>query len=74
MKVTKEMILGELSNESEMVLSTAYLYAKNFDRYGEDITKAWITAIQQKVILEKAYNLGYSDALKSINKSKKELE
>lgn len=64
MKDKKQIMLDELSKEPEMVTATAYLYAKNFVRYGEDITKAWTTAVQQEAILRKAYNDGYSDALK----------
>lgn len=64
MKDKKQIMLDELSEEPEMVIATAYLYAKTFVRYGEDITEAWNTAVQQKAILEKAYNNGYSDALK----------
>ena len=64
MKDKKQKMLDELSKESEMIIATAYLYAKTFVRYGEDITKAWNTATQQRVILEKAYNDGYADAVK----------
>lgn len=60
----KQIMLDELSKEPEMVIATAYLYAKNYVHYGEDVTKAWATALQQNAILEKAYNNGYSDALK----------
>lgn len=64
MKDKKQIMLDELSKEPEMVTATAYLYAKNYVHYGEDVTKAWATAVQQNAILEKAYNKGYSDALK----------
>lgn len=64
MKDKKQVMLDELSKEPEMVIATAYLYAKNYVHYGEDVTKAWATAVQQNAILEKAYNNGYSDALK----------
>lgn len=40
MKDKKQIMLDELSKESEMVVATAYLYAKTFVTYGEDITKA----------------------------------
>lgn len=64
MKDKKQIMLDELSKESEMVIAVAYLYAKTFVRYGEDITKTWCTALQQKSILEKAYNDGYANAMK----------
>lgn len=63
-KDKKQIMLDELSKESEMVIATAYLYAKTHVTYGEDITKAWTTATQQTVILQRAYERGYSDALK----------
>lgn len=63
MKDKKQIMLDELSKEPEMVIATAYLYAKTYVTYGEDITKAWTTAAQQQTILEKAYNKGYADAL-----------
>lgn len=63
MKDKKQIILDELSKESAMVIETAYLYAKTRVKYGEDITKAWDTAIQQKSILEKAYKDGYEDGI-----------
>lgn len=48
----KQMLLDSLAKEPTMVLSTAYAYAKNYVEYGEDITKAWTTAVQQASILE----------------------
>lgn len=64
MKDKKQIMLDELSKEPEMVIATAYLYAKTYTAYGEDITKAWTTATEQQAILERAYNNGYADALK----------
>jgi hypothetical protein len=64
MKDKKQIMLDELSKEPEMVIATAYMYAKTYTTYGEDITKAWTTAVQQKAILEKAYIHGYDDAMK----------
>lgn len=60
----KQIILDELSKEPLMVIETAYLYAKTFTRYGEDITKAWITAVQQTDILNKVYSHGFADGFK----------
>ena len=48
----KQKLLDLLAEEPTMVLSTAYAYAKNYVEYGEDITKAWTTAVQQASILE----------------------
>lgn len=59
----EEIMIDELSKMPPMVISTAYLHAINYTRYGEDVTKAWVTATQQACALEKAYNKGYYDAL-----------
>jgi len=48
----KQKLLDSLAEEPTMVISTAYAYAKNYVEYGEDITKAWTTAVQQASILE----------------------
>ncbi len=57
----KEKILEELRNAPAMVLSAAYLYAVNYYKYGEDITKEWTTAVQNAAALEKAYIRGRQD-------------
>ena len=49
----KQKLLDSLAEEPTMVISTAYAYAKNYVNYGEDITKAWTTAVQQASIIEK---------------------
>ena len=59
----KQIMLEALSKEPAMVIETAYLYARTYVDYGEDITKAWNTATQHVAILEKAYNKGYTDAV-----------
>lgn len=48
----KQKLLDSLAEESPIVISTAYAYAKNYVNYGEDITKAWTTAVQQASIIE----------------------
>ena len=57
----KEALLSELSKLSPQVLVIAYLYAVNYTRYGEDVTKDWLTATQQSAALEKAYVKGCKD-------------
>lgn len=59
-------ILEELKNAPPMVLSTAYLYAVNYCKYGEDITKEWTTAVQNAAALEKAYIRGRQDERESL--------
>ena len=72
MTITVKQLIDELSKMPPMVLSTAYLYALNYTRYGEDVTKEWITAIQQASALEKAYRRGYYDALQRQAESEEE--
>lgn len=59
----EEQLIDELSKMPPMVIATAYLYAINYTRYGEDVTKEWVTATQNASALEKAYRKGYYDAL-----------
>jgi len=57
-------ILEELSKMPPMVIETAYLYTMNFELYGVDVTKEWVTATQNASALSKAYEKGYYDGLK----------
>lgn len=59
----KEALLEELAKEDLQVLSLAYMYAKNLHMYGEDVTKAIDSAIQNTAMLYKAYQRGYYDAM-----------
>lgn len=59
----KEQLIEVLAKTPPMILATAYLYATNYVQYGEDVTKAWLTAVQNASALEKAYIKGYNDAL-----------
>ena len=61
----KRQLLDELAKEPTMVLSTAYIYAKNYVEYGEDITKAWTTAVQQASITEKVRQKAWVEAYDS---------
>lgn len=62
-KIEKEALLEELAKEDLQVLSLAYIYAKNLHMYGEDVTKASCSAIQNVAMLDKAYKKGYYDAM-----------
>ena len=64
----KHKLLDELSKEPPMVISTAYTYAKNYTQYGEDITKAWTTAVQQASILEKVRQNAWVEAYDSFKR------
>ena len=64
----KKKLLDSLAEEPTMVLSTAYAYAKNYVMYGEDITKAWTTAVQHASIIEKVENKAKTEAYDSFKK------
>lgn len=57
----KEILLDLLSKETEQVIAIAYVYAKNIELYGIDITKVWDTTTENASAMEKAYQRGYVD-------------
>ena len=65
-KPEKEVLLEELAKENLQVLALAYVYAKNMYLYGEDVTKACYSAVENVSMLEKAYRKGYYDAMNKI--------
>ena len=64
----RRQLLDKLSEESTMVLETAYVYAKNYVLYGADITNAWTTAAQQAYILEQVRLRAFAEAYDSFKK------
>lgn len=64
----KQKILDLLAKESPMVLSTAYIYATSFVKYGADVTKAWDTAVEQTAILERVRQQAQYEAYDSFKK------
>lgn len=60
----KEYILNELSKMPLMVVETAYLHTMGFQLYGVDVTKEWITAVQNSCALSRAYEKGYYEGSK----------
>lgn len=64
----KQTLLDLLAKEPTMILSTAYVYAKNFVDYGEDITKAWTTAVQQASIIQEVRQKACVEAYDSFRK------
>ena len=64
----KQQLLDKLSEESIMVLETAYVYAKNYVLYGADITKPWATAVQQASALEQVRIKAFKEAYDSFKK------
>ena len=61
----KQRLLDSLAEEPPMVLSTAYIYAKNYVEYGEDITKAWTTAVQQTSVIREVSRKAWAEAYDS---------
>lgn len=70
---SSKQLIDELSKMSPMVISTAYLHAINYVKYGEDVTEKWLTAVEQTNVLEKAYREGYYDALQRQAERNKEM-
>lgn len=64
----RRQLLDKLSEESTRVLETAYVYAKNYVLYGENITKPWTTAVQQASILERVKARAFTEAYDSFKK------
>jgi len=64
----RRQLLDKLSEESTMVLETAYVYAKNYVLYGGDITKPWTTAVQQAYVLEQVRVKAFAEAYDSFKK------
>lgn len=64
----RQQLLDKLSEESTMVIGTAYAYAKNYVLYGVDITKAWTTVVQQASALERVKLDAFAEAYDSFKK------
>lgn len=62
--IRKQALIDLLKDMPIQTLQIAYLYAKNYSEYGEDVTRTWVTATQNASALEGAYRKGYYDALK----------
>ena len=73
-KQKRTALLDELAKEDLQVLSLAYVYAKNLQMYGEDVTEKWLTATKNTSALEKAYQKGYYDAMEQANRALKTSE
>ena len=67
----KEELLNELRKESLSVIVLAFMYAKNFEETGEDVTRRLITANQNVQTLEAAYRKGVDDTLARIRREQK---
>lgn len=61
--IQKENMLSELRKESMTVVALAYMYAKNFETLGFDVTRCLMTAEQNVKYLEAAYKQGVDDTI-----------
>ena len=59
--IRKLDLINELEKYNIGLLELALLYARNFEDFGEDITKKWETAEEQREKLQEIYNKGYED-------------
>ena len=59
----KEELIAQMREEPMSVLGLAMFYAKNFEKYGVDITEKWITTQQQMAVLQQIFNRGYEEGL-----------
>lgn len=65
--VKKQMLIDMLAKEPIEVSQLAYIYAKNYYKYGVNVVNDWETAIRQSAALESAYHRGWSDCLERID-------
>lgn len=65
MKDTKQLLLDALSKESDVVIATAYSYAKNLTLYGVDVAEKWNNEVENTRNLERAYNKGYNEGYRN---------
>lgn len=68
----KQFIIDEFSKLPPIVMATAYIYAINYTLFGEDVTEKWETVVQNASALEKAYRIGYHDAMRIKSERDKE--
>ena len=61
----KEKLLDELRKEPLSIIGLAAMYAKGFEKTGEDITKIYKTAQDQQAKFQEIYNKGYEDGYKN---------
>lgn len=66
----KEALIAELRKESCSMLCLAMMYAKNFEGTQEDITKRLLDVNANADLLQRVYNKGYEDGLRSVKKGK----
>lgn len=62
----KQEIIDLMRNMPLQTLVIAYIYAKNYTEYGVDVTKTWLTVVENSEALKNAYNKGYYDGCKIV--------
>lgn len=61
----RKRLLEQFADFSSSLILLAFMYAKNFEETGEDITKRWGTAVQQSEALQKCYEKGYNEGFRA---------
>lgn len=61
--IKRQELLALMKDMPFNTLALAYVYAKNYVEFGEDVTERWLTTTENVAALEKAYKRGYYDAL-----------
>ena len=55
----KDDLFAKFREYSNSIICLAFMYAKNFEELGKDVTKEWVTTQQQLEVIEAAYKKGY---------------
>lgn len=66
-EIKKKILIDLLKDEPIEVIQLAYLYAKNYSKFGVDVTEDWETATKQADALERAYKRGMYDFQQKLN-------
>lgn len=61
--VRRRRLLDQFMDCSSSIIALAFMYAKNFEATGYDITEKWVTAERQADILQQVYNKGYKEGM-----------
>ena len=66
-EIKKKILIDLLKDMPIEVIQLAYLYAKNYSKFGVDVTEDWETATKQADALERAYKKGMYDFQQKLN-------
>lgn len=57
----RRRLLDQFMDCSSSIIALAFMYAKNFEETGFDVTEKWVTAEQQADALQRYYDKGYQN-------------